>query len=70
MGNPTCFFPPNTGYIAEDSIDSNVITLKKSPSSVSNLFGQDFQELVFNVDEIGSGLHITIVPKNQTRLVI
>uniref|UniRef100_A0A914CR99 P-type domain-containing protein n=1 Tax=Acrobeloides nanus TaxID=290746 RepID=A0A914CR99_9BILA len=67
MGNPTCFFPPNTGYIAEDSIDSNVVTLKKSPSSVSNLFGQDFQELVFHVDEIGSGLHITIVPKNQTR---
>uniref|UniRef100_A0A914D8X3 Uncharacterized protein n=1 Tax=Acrobeloides nanus TaxID=290746 RepID=A0A914D8X3_9BILA len=53
-----------TGYIAEVNINSsNSITLKKSASSPKNPFGQDFDELVFQSTEIGSGLFVSIAPK-------
>jgi len=65
---PQCYYPPNTGYTLESS-STNSLTLKKSPSSVKNPYGQDFDELLFSWEEIGAGIHLTIAPKNSTRWI-
>lgn len=66
---PQCYYPPNTGYIVESS-STNSLTLKKSPTSPKNPYGQDFEELIFAWEEIGAGIHLTISPKNTTRFLI
>ena len=67
IDKPNCYFPQNTGYIAEDPINNNPLTLKKSSTSPKNPFGQDFDELIFQTKQIGSGIHISITPKGITR---
>lgn len=64
---PQCYFPSNTGYVAEDSLTTNPTTLKKSSISVKNPYGQDFDELLFQANEIGSAIHIVINPKGVKR---
>jgi hypothetical protein len=65
---PHCYFPQNTGYIAEVPVNSsNTITLKKSSNGAKNPYSQDFDELTFQHTELGSALYVSISPKGATR---
>uniref|UniRef100_A0A914CFN9 P-type domain-containing protein n=1 Tax=Acrobeloides nanus TaxID=290746 RepID=A0A914CFN9_9BILA len=68
---PSCYFPPNTGYIV-DGVQGDSTILKKDSNSIQCPYGKDgdeFEILRFTVKEIGAGLHIVIEPINAKRSV-
>ncbi|CEF71380.1 Glycoside hydrolase, family 31 and P-type trefoil domain and Galactose mutarotase-like domain and Glycoside hydrolase, superfamily domain-containing protein [Strongyloides ratti] len=65
---PLCYYPQGTGYQIVSQTDSTA-TLKKSPTSIDNPFGKDFNDLEATFSKIDNIIKVSIKPIGVTRYI-